>query len=113
MQSTQAIEILHDFQFSSGRIFEAKFNDVDRIHKSDRCQWYLIIYGKRYDLRFVKMEGEKRYFEGISLDRSGEFPNAPTLKEDELDHYILLDIKNMILTLRETDIIDEWSISKL
>lgn len=58
-----SLEIINNYKFSNGRIFEVKFNDLlENVEKKYRFQWYLIYNNKRIDLKFEKIENNKRYF---------------------------------------------------
>jgi len=82
-----SLEILYNFTFSNGKIFEVKFKDLlETAEKKDRFQWYLIYNNKRLDLKFEKIENNKRYFtyqivDGVKYGAVG----------------IILDIDNQIL----------------
>jgi len=81
-----SVNIINSFKFSGGNLFELKFNDLSQdANKSDRFQWYLCLYDKRYDLKFVEMTATLRHF----------------THENKI---ITLDITNKLITIIENDI---------
>ena len=115
MQKSQPLEVIYDFEFDDGRLYEVRFNDVNKFlyGPEQRCQWYLILYGRRYDLHFTRMNGTKRYFAGIQLDRCGESPNLTDKIRQEIfdESCVCIDVDNLTLTLIEDNLVDQWELT--
>ncbi len=103
---TPLIKLRTAYEFDDGKLLQIKFYDVN---KEFERQTYLILYGTRHDLNFIKEERNKFYFDGISLDRYGD-SSSNWVEESDLDHYVCVDINNMTLTLRENNMIDQWTL---
>lgn len=60
--------ILYDYTFEQGRIFELQFNDAIHL-KSDKYKWYLIYDGYRYGLKLITLkEGQFVLKYGETMD---------------------------------------------
>jgi hypothetical protein len=109
MNQPVLLKISHNFDFDGGKIFRIKFYDVNG---SDRYQWCLIIHGIRHNLKIIKMNEGKIYFEAISLDRYGDEYHKPMFwcELSDLDNYLSLDMNNLTLTLREDAMVNQWTL---
>lgn len=61
-----SITTLNNFKFNCGNIFELRFDDLpETSSKANKFQWYLILSGTRYELKFLEMTGTMRklYYE--------------------------------------------------
>lgn len=58
-----SIEIIYNFEFKDGNIFEVKFKNLsDKAEKKHRFQWYLMLNNRRYDLQLIGISEKNRLF---------------------------------------------------
>jgi hypothetical protein len=55
-----SVEVLYDYEYLDGFIYELKFNGIASQRKKYRYQWYMVYKGKQYKLRFVEMTKSTR-----------------------------------------------------
>jgi hypothetical protein len=106
-----SIEVINNFSFTDGKIFEVKFNDLTtNSSKASRFQWYMILKDVRFDLKYVDTVDKVRILEHplfflnldvndltlILLKNQKDEDNSPNTKTSETFD---LDIKDSFYNL--------------